>query len=93
MLMPKKVKYRKQQKGKMRGKAWRGSELAFGDFGLKVVECGYITDRQIEAVRLDHQPLSGRREAYQQFPESDDRSRHRSAIARASRRRRRGSGR
>ncbi len=52
MLMPKKVKYRKQQKGKMRGKAWRGSELAFGDFGLKVVECGYITDRQIEASRI-----------------------------------------
>lgn len=52
MLMPKKVKYRKQQKGKMRGKAWRGSELAFGDYGLKVVECGYITDRQIEASRI-----------------------------------------
>ena len=52
MLMPKKVKYRKQQKGKMRGKAWRGAELAFGDFGLKVVECGYITDRQIEASRI-----------------------------------------
>ena len=52
MLAPKKVKYRKQQKGKMRGKAWRGSELAFGDYGLKVVECGYITDRQIEASRI-----------------------------------------
>ncbi len=52
MLMPKKVKYRKQQKGKMRGKAWRGSELSFGDFGLKVLECGYITDRQIEASRI-----------------------------------------
>ena len=52
MLMPKKVKYRKQQKGKMRGKAWRGSELSFGDFGLKVMECGYITDRQIEASRI-----------------------------------------
>ncbi len=49
MLMPKKVKYRKQQRGRMRGKAWRGSELSFGDFGLKVMECGYITDRQIEA--------------------------------------------
>ena len=36
MLMPKKVKYRKQQRGRMTGKAWRGSELAFGDFGLKV---------------------------------------------------------
>jgi ribosomal protein L16 len=52
MLMPKKVKYRKQQRGRMRGKAWRGSELSFGDFGLKVMECGYITDRQIEASRI-----------------------------------------
>ena len=52
MLMPKKVKYRKQQRGRMCGKAWRGSELAFGDFGLKVMECGYITDRQIEASRI-----------------------------------------
>ena len=52
MLMPKKVKYRKQQKGKMRGKAWRGSSLSFGEYGLKVMECGYITDRQIEASRV-----------------------------------------
>ena len=52
MLMPKKVKYRKQQRGRMCGKAWRGSDLSFGDFGLKVVECGYITDRQIEASRI-----------------------------------------
>ncbi len=52
MLMPKKVKYRKQQRGRMCGKAWRGSELAFGDYGLKVLECGYITDRQIEASRV-----------------------------------------
>ena len=52
MLMPKKVKYRKQQRGRMRGKAWRGAELSFGDFGLKVMECGYITDRQIEASRI-----------------------------------------
>src|ERR1700744_614346 len=52
MLLPKKVKYRKQQRGRMCGKAWRGSELAFGDYGLKVVECGYITDRQIEAARI-----------------------------------------
>jgi large subunit ribosomal protein L16 len=52
MLMPKKVKYRKQQKGKMRGKAWRGSSLSFGEYGLKVMECGYITDRQIEASRI-----------------------------------------
>ncbi len=52
MLMPKKVKYRKQQKGKRRGKAWRGSSLAFGEYGLKVLEAGYITDRQIEASRI-----------------------------------------
>ena len=52
MLMPKKVKYRKQQKGKRRGLAWRGSTLSFGDYGLKVMECGYITDRQIEASRI-----------------------------------------
>ena len=52
MLMPKKVKYRKQQKGKRRGKAWRGSELSFGDFGLKAMRCGWITDRQIEAARV-----------------------------------------
>src|SRR6201998_2813907 len=52
MLMPKKVKFRKQQRGRMKGKAWRGSELSFGDYGLKVMECGYITDRQIEASRV-----------------------------------------
>ena len=52
MLMPKKVKYRKQQKGRLRGKAWRGGELAFGQFGLKVMEPGFITDRQIEASRV-----------------------------------------
>jgi len=51
-LMPKKVKFRKQQKGKRRGKAWRGSTLSFGEYGLKVMECGYITDRQIEASRV-----------------------------------------
>ncbi len=52
MLFPKKVKYRKQQRGRMRGKAWRGSTLAFGDFGLKALEPGWITDRQIEAARV-----------------------------------------
>jgi large subunit ribosomal protein L16 len=52
MMMPKKVKFRKQQKGKRRGKAWRGSTLSFGEYGLKVMECGYITDRQIEASRI-----------------------------------------
>src|SRR5574340_1060628 len=49
MLMPKKVKYRKQQRGRMIGKAWRGGELAFGDYGRKVMEPGWVTDRQIEA--------------------------------------------
>ena len=52
MLMPKKVKYRKQQKGKMRGKAQRGNSVDFGEFGLKALECGWITDRQIEAARI-----------------------------------------
>jgi large subunit ribosomal protein L16 len=50
--MPKKVKFRKQMKGRVRGKAWRGSELNFGDFGLKALESGWITDRQIEASRV-----------------------------------------
>jgi large subunit ribosomal protein L16 len=52
MLMPKKVKYRKQQKGKRRGKAWRGSDVNFGEYGLKALEVGWITDRQIEAARI-----------------------------------------
>ena len=52
MLMPKKVKYRKQQRGRNRGKAWRGSDIAFGDFGLKIMEPAWITDRQIEAARI-----------------------------------------
>src|SRR6478752_2177235 len=52
MLMPKKVKYRKKKRGGMWGKAWRGGELSFGDFGLKVMEPGWITDRQIEASRV-----------------------------------------
>ncbi len=52
MLMPKKVKYRKQQKGRMRGKAWRGSEISFGEFGLKAIEPGWISDKQIEASRI-----------------------------------------
>src|SRR6266511_442797 len=52
MLMLKKVKYRKQQRGRMGGKAWIGSSLSFGDFGLKVMRCGWITDRQIEAARI-----------------------------------------
>jgi large subunit ribosomal protein L16 len=52
MLMPKKVKYRKQQRGRMKGKAWRGSSLEFGDYGLKTLDAAWITDRQIEAGRV-----------------------------------------
>jgi large subunit ribosomal protein L16 len=52
MLAPKKVKYRKQQKGRMGGKAWRGSSLEFGDYGLRVMECGWLTSQQIEAARI-----------------------------------------
>jgi large subunit ribosomal protein L16 len=52
MLMPKKVKYRKQQRGRMRGKAWRGGHVSFGEYGLKVMEPGWITARQIEAGRV-----------------------------------------
>jgi len=52
MLMPKKTKYRKQQKGKMRGMASRGNTLNFGEFGLQATACGWITTRQIEAARI-----------------------------------------
>ena len=52
MLMPKKVKFRKQQRGRMRGKAWRGSDVSFGDYGLKALEPCWLTDRQIEAARV-----------------------------------------
>ena len=52
MLSPKKVKFRKQQKGKMRGVARRGSSLNFGEFGLQAVDCGYISSKQIEAARI-----------------------------------------
>lgn len=52
MLSPKRVKYRRVQKGRMRGKAYRGSDLNFGDFGLQALECGRITSKQIEASRV-----------------------------------------
>ncbi len=51
MLMPKKVKYRKTQRGRMSGKAWTGSSVSFGDFGLKATGRGRLTARQIEAAR------------------------------------------
>jgi len=52
MLMPKRVKYRKVQRGRRKGKANRGHRVSFGDFGLKALEPGWITSRQIEACRV-----------------------------------------
>jgi large subunit ribosomal protein L16 len=52
MLQPKRTKFRKQSKGRMRGKAYVGSDISFGDFGLQATECGRITARQIEAARM-----------------------------------------
>jgi large subunit ribosomal protein L16 len=52
MLMPKKVKFRKMQKGRMYGKADRGSDVSFGEFGLKALEPGWVSSRQIEAARI-----------------------------------------
>jgi large subunit ribosomal protein L16 len=52
MLSPKKVKFRKQQKGRMKGIAYRGSNLNHGEFGLQAVECGTISSKQIEAARI-----------------------------------------
>ena len=52
MLMPKRVKYRKQQRGRMRGKAYRGGSVTFGEFGLQALEPAWVTNRQIEAARV-----------------------------------------
>ena len=52
MLSPARVKYRKQQKGKMRGKSYRGCDVSFGEYGLQALECGWITSRQIESARM-----------------------------------------
>lgn len=52
MLIPKKVKHRKTQRGRRRGKAYRGSSVAFGSFGLKALEAAWITNRQIESARI-----------------------------------------
>lgn len=52
MLSPKKVKWRKQQKGRMKGRAHRGNTITFGDFAIQATSCGYITNRQIEAARI-----------------------------------------
>lgn len=51
-MMPQRVKFRKVQRGRMKGKAWRGSSISFGEYGLKAMECGWITARQIEAARI-----------------------------------------
>lgn len=52
MLSPKRVKYRKTHKGRMRGKSHRGSKVSFGEFGMQATECGWISNRQIEAARV-----------------------------------------
>lgn len=52
MLSPKKVRFRKQQKGRMKGAAHRGNKCAYGDIGIQATECGYLTNRQIEAARI-----------------------------------------
>jgi large subunit ribosomal protein L16 len=52
MLSPKKVKYRKKQKGRIKGKAYRGRSLAFGDYGLQALECGFMSAQQIESARV-----------------------------------------
>lgn len=52
MLMPRRLKFRKQHRGRMRGKAYRGAEVYYGEYGLQALEPGWITDRQIEAARV-----------------------------------------
>ncbi len=52
MLMPSKVKFRKQQRGRRKGKAMTGCTLSFGEYGLKAMDCGWLTARQIEAARI-----------------------------------------
>ncbi len=52
MLSPKKVKWRKQQKGRMKGRALRGNKITYGEFGIKALSCGYVSNRQIEAARI-----------------------------------------
>ncbi len=52
MLSPKRVKWRKTQKGRMKGRAYRGADITYGDYGLQATCCGYITNRQIESARI-----------------------------------------
>jgi large subunit ribosomal protein L16 len=60
MLSPRKTKFRKQQKGRRRGIAWRGSDVSLGDFGLQTLDGGWLTARQIEAARMAIQRATGR---------------------------------
>ncbi len=69
MLSPKKIKHRKQQKGRMKGKPQTGVELAFGDYGLKAEECGWLTNRQIEAARIAITRQAAKRNAARVGPE------------------------
>ena len=62
MMMPKKVKFRKQQRGRRRGVATRGAKVSFGDFGLQAMEAGWVTARQIEAARIAMTSRQARRE-------------------------------
>lgn len=52
MLLPKRVKYRKQQRGRMKGQAMRGNKVAYGEYGLQATQCAWITSQQIEAARI-----------------------------------------
>ena len=71
MLLPKRVKHRKVQRGKMRGKATRGNFVSFGDFGLQATECGWITSAQIEAARvaINHEIKRGGKVWIKIFPD------------------------
>jgi len=70
MLMPKKVKHRKQHRGRMRGQALRGSSLTFGEFGLQALEPCWITSRQIEAGRIAITRHAKRKGKLKEYPRS-----------------------
>lgn len=71
MLEPSKQKYRRTFRGRMKGKAWRGSTLVFGEYGLKSLECGFVTARQIEAARkaMSHHTKRGGKIWIRIFPD------------------------
>jgi len=77
MLMPKRVKYRKRQKGRMRGVAYRGGSIDFGTYGLQALECGRISNRQIEAARIamTRHIKRGGKIWLRIFPDNDSRTR------------------